>query len=91
MNICILFEMYIAYALLIHSHISGGNVKKYADDDRDDTNKNALTPLRTCVSIHICMQQIFRCACMYGSSQDDFTEFVLICVGVCMCISTSGM
>ena len=84
MNICILFEICIAYALLSHSHISGGCTGEYTDDDRDDTNKNALPPMCTCVCIHLCMQQIYRCACTYESSQDDFTACMhaYACVGM---------
>ena len=85
MNISILFEMCIAYALLSHSHISGGCTEEYTDGDRDDTNKNALPPMCTCVCIHLCMQQIYRCACTYESSQDDFTVLVFICLWVCAC------
>ena len=85
MNISILFEICIAYALLSHSHISGGCTGEYTDDDRDDTNKNALPPMCTCVCIHLCMQQIYRCACTYESSQDDFTVLVFICLWVCAC------
>ena len=85
MNICILFEICIAYALLSHSHISEGCTGEYTDDDRDDTNKNTLPPMCTCVCIHLCMQQIYRCECTYESSQDDFTVLVFICLWVCAC------
>ena len=85
MNISILFEICIAYALLSHSHISGGRTGEYTDDDRDDTKKIALPPMCTCVCIHLCMQQIYRCACTYESSQDDFTVLVFICLWVCAC------
>ena len=85
MNISILFEICIAYALLSHSHISGGCTGEYTDDDRDDTKKIALPPMCTCVCIHLCMQQIYRCECTYESSQDDFTVLVFICLWVCAC------
>ena len=76
MNIRILIEICIAYALLSHSHISEGCTGEYTDDDRDDTNKNTLPPMCTCVCIHLCMQQIYRCTCTYESSQDGFTACV---------------
>ena len=75
------------YAPLSHSHVLGGCLGECTGHDRDDTARNALTPMRACVCIHLRMHERHRGACMYAppTSKKDFAVLVFIRLLVIAC------